>query len=245
MINPINVKTVAVLTTVLLLIGVDFALANYQGGKRELPQGDWSFSAHPYMGPDLDDRPVIVTSVETHADKGIRLTRVAVRNRSSKSVLSVKLTWNLSYEQSQDTILRKGTSSWLELPKAIPAGERRVFRFSAPPVSFVSMSKDFISDGILSGDFHMTVSVSEVRYEDGSSWIAMRPGNHRLINVSSRSVTPQQGCAKQKCKNIGGGYACEASTNSEYCTNTQTSCCDTLCGEKPPGGGGDDIVIEW
>lgn len=245
MISPNKVKTVAVLTTVLLLIAVDFALAKYQRVKGELPQGNWSFSAHPYMGQDLDDRPVIVASVETYADKGIRLTRVVVRNRSNKPVLSVRLQWSLSFEQSQDTALRNGTSNWIELPKSIPAGERRVLKFLAAPVSFVSATKDFVSNGVLSGDFYLTVSVAEVRYEDGSSWMARRVGNSRLINASLRNAVSQYGCAKQKCKNIVGGYACDTSTNSEYCTNHQTSCCDTLCGEKPPGAGDGDMEIEW
>jgi hypothetical protein len=246
MVTSTKVRTVASLTIFLLLIAVNFVLAKHQGRKGvELPRGNWSFSAHPYMGKDLDDRPVIVSSVETHADKGIRLTRAAVKNRSTKPVLSVKLQWSLSYEQSQDTALRNGTSDWIELPKNIPSGESRVLRFLAPPVSFVSVTNDFVSNGILTGDFYLTVLVSEVRYEDGSTWMASRIGNGRVIQVSLRNALSQVGCARQKCKNIGGGYACEASTNSEYCTNRQVSCSDTLCGEKAPGAGDDDFLIEW
>lgn len=233
----------ALATFTLLLIAATIIASTHPSQRKvDLPKGNWSFSAHPYMGADLEDRPVIVTSVETVADRGLKLTRVTIRNRSTKPVTAVKLKWGLSYEQSQDIFLRNGATDWFDLPKAIPAGEKVTLRFIGQSPSFASMTSTLAKNGGLDGDFYFSIGVSEVRYEDGSSWIVKRLGNGYLLNASMKYSLPQVGCAKQKCKNIGGGYACESSTASEYCTNHQTSCTDTLCGEKP---GGDEFEIEW
>lgn len=140
--------------------------------ERDLPGGNWSFSAHPYMGPDLDDRPVIVSSVVTSADKGLQLTKVAIKNKASKPVAAVKLVWSLSYEQSRDIALQNGTTNWLDLPKSIPVGQAKVLRFRVPPVSFASISRPLVRGHFLDGDFYFVVAVEAVRYEDGSSWIS-------------------------------------------------------------------------
>ncbi|HXG92129.1 MAG TPA: hypothetical protein VNN73_07120 [Blastocatellia bacterium] len=244
-------KSVAILVIAIIFLATLTTVASKHSvqDKGDLPGGNWSFSAHPYMGPDLDGRPVIVSSVETSADKGLQLTKVALKNRSSKPVTAVKLVWSLSYEQSRDIALQNGTTNWFDLPKSIPVGQTKVLKFRVPPVSFASISRPLVRGHFLDGDFYFAIAVGAVRYEDGSSWIAINyMGGGRLIKASSRASTYQVGCAKQKCKNLGGsGYKCEDSTDSEYCTNCQTSCSATLCGNKPPGcgdGGGDELLIE-
>lgn len=71
-----NTKSVIALATVVLLLITATIVASTLSSQRkvELPKGNWSFSAHPYMGADLEDRPVIITSVETIADRGLKLT---------------------------------------------------------------------------------------------------------------------------------------------------------------------------
>jgi hypothetical protein len=205
-----------------------------------LPRGNWSFSLHPYQGADLQDRPVIITSVEASGDKGA-LTRVVIRNRSSQAVTAVKLKWSLSYKQDRDAALSEGTTDWMELPRNIPAGKFVRMKFSNPFVSFITASNRLQRNGFLNGDFCIIVSVSEARYEDGSYWIARRRiGNAYFLNASYKAPTSQEGCAKQACEVIGGGsgYKCGDSKHSEYCTNYQTSCCNALCGSPPCRGQG-------
>jgi hypothetical protein len=114
--------------------------------------------------------------------------------------------------------------------KVYLGGQAKVLRFRVPPLSFASISRPLVIGHFLDGDFYFVIAVGAVRYEDGSFWIA---SNHmdrgHLIKASLRVSTYQVGCAKQKCKNIGGGYGCDTSTDSEYCTNCQTSCSVTLC----------------
>lgn len=246
------VKPLFVATLVIALLSVGILTTasskHFLQDDGHLPGGNWSFSAHPYMGPDLDDRPVIVSSIVITADKGLQLTKVAIKNRAPKPVAAIKLAWSLSYEHSRDFVLQNGTTNWIYLPKSIPPGQTKVLRFRVPPLSFASISKPLARGDYLEGDFYLAIAVGAVRYEDGSSWIASNyMGGWHLIKASSRASTYQVGCAKQKCKNLGGsGYKCEDSTDSEYCTNCQTSCIVTLCGDKSPGcgGGGDEFLIE-
>ncbi|MFN7948051.1 MAG: hypothetical protein U0Z53_22060 [Blastocatellia bacterium] len=238
-------KSLILLVTMFLLLITVGIVASSRSPQRkpELPKGSWSFSAHPYLGADLEERPVIVTSVETAADRGIRLTRVTIKNRSSKPVTAIRLKWELSYEQSREIALSSGTSDWFDLPRILSAGDKVTLRFVGQPLSFAAMSGALVKNGGLDGDFHSIVAVSEVRYEDGSSWIVRRMGSGYLISASMKYKPVQAGCAKQKCKNLGGsGYTCEGSSDSEYCTNRQTTCANTLCGEKP---GGDEFEFEW
>lgn len=243
----INAKTINLATTMFLMATVATVAVSIVSAQKkiELPKGNWSFSAHPYMGADLEYRPVIVTSVETTVDKGLRLARVAILNRSTKPVTAIKLKWEMSYERARDVDLKNGVTDWFDdLPKSIPAGKTVTLRFVGKSLSFASMGDALQKDGILNGEFRFSIAVSEARYEDDTSWIAKRLIGHSfLINASSMTYRlPQTGCAKQKCKNLGGaGYTCEGSADSEYCTNKQSSCTATLCGEKP--GGGDEFEI--
>ncbi len=231
----------------LLLTTGSISAREGQGNKPvQLPSGNWSFSAHPYFGPGFDSRPVVVISVTTYEDGGLAIKDIGLKNLSSKPITAVKLSWYLSTEQDPTDILMKGQTPLIAISGGLPVGKRRLLKF--PLLSFANIAKPLQpAAGFLSGDYRVEVEVSELMYEDGSSSANAfnSPGKaldkeHLIRAVSFTRLAPQAACARQKCKYAGpvSHYECEASGNPEYCNNRNTSCCNVLCGEPPPGPGG-------
>jgi len=227
-----------VITSISMIIG-GIALSQYpKQSEYVLPKGNWSFSAHPYQGPDLQDRSVIVVSVETARDKGAGISKIRIHNKSSKVVTAFKLKWELFSGDMSENALFYEISDWMEPSKNILAGAVGTIVFTKPFTTFVAVSRPLLKGGSLDGNFSLTVSVTEAKYEDGSTWIAARieKGYRRssLKNVAFTKTPSQTGCAKQKCDLASGQstYSCEASMRSEYCTNNVTSCTNTICGYK-------------
>ena len=133
----------------------------------QLPSGNWTFSAQPYVGPGYDSRPVVVISVSTDLKKGLTVADVGLKNTSSKPVAGVKLSWFLSTEQDPDSVLLSGETPLVAISGGIPAGKRRLLTF--PVTSFAKIHRPLLHGMTLSGDFRMEVAVSEILYEDGST----------------------------------------------------------------------------
>lgn len=209
-----------------------------------LPPGKWTLVTHPYQGPDFASLPVILFSVTSDATRGADVTKIKVKNNATKSVTYVKVGWYLINEDDKEsTILLSGKTQPIEMPQRLPVGGIR--EIQQPIVSFASVHRPLLRGGVLTGNFRIDVLISDVVYEDGTTWTLGRaprmPPVEAAANHNRAPSTPLQGCPKQKCALDSSGtfYTCQSSSFNEYCTNNRTSCTDTLCGVGSGGGGGD------
>ena len=240
MVKPQGARSLAILlVAAVLLISVNSHTTEAQSDKdAQLPSGDWSFSAHPYLGPGYDSRSIVVYSVVTSVKNGLTVTKVALHNLSSKSVSAVKLNWSLSTESDRTSVLLSGQTPLVALSGGLPAGDRRAIDF--PVVSFSKIYKPLMRGDSLTGDFRLEVEVGEILYEDGSTQVGKFMRSSLVFTRISTSTTriAQVGCAHQRCKFVLAGgthYECDTTSTPELCTNSGEFCCNTLCGNPPCG----------
>jgi len=217
--------------------------------QKQFPPGKWSFSAHPYMGEGFESRPIVVTSVRTEL-KNLSVTAVRIRNISSKPVTAVKLGWYLSNENEKSVVLQQGETPLINIDRSLAVGEEQVIK--SPITSFAEIHRLLVQAGHLEGCYRLDVMVTEILFEDQSTWkigqsvtiqrpnsdpsivrAMLRKGSLPIV-VTPLSLSPA--CAKQKCDFLPGpppGYSCGGSDNEEFCTNCGTSCCTTICGFVP------------
>jgi hypothetical protein len=104
----------------------------------------------------------------------------------------VKFTWYITEEQSPDKVLLQGQTKLIAIPGGIlPDSERRL---DFPVMIFLKEARSLMKEGSLNGDFNVDALVSEVTYEDGTSW--ERTETRRL-----GSAPPQVGFVKAGAKN--------------------------------------------
>jgi hypothetical protein len=201
-----------------------------QGARPQLPKGSWTFVAGPQVGIAYKSFPVDVFSVRTNASQGLTVRSVSLLNRSQQDVKEVKLHWYLT-EKSQKQTLAQGDTAFFDV--ALPVGGRVAIDHSI--VSFDKISKPLVSDGVLSGDYRITVVVAALRFADGSKWTPTNPGPIRLAHAFS--LAPDPGCQHQNCvwNGASSSYACTAAEGS-YCSVTDQgqSCTVSRC----------DLIIE-
>ena len=178
------------------MIGVCiFALIALAQGQNDLPTqipGNWNFGASPYIGEDYKNLPVITTNVTTDVRKGLGITAVGLKNTTTKTVSAVKFTWYVLEQQSTDKVLLQGQTQLIAIPGGIlPETERRI---DFPVVIFTRVAHSLVKNGSLNGDFNIEALVSEVTYDDGSTW--ERTEKRRLP-----SANPQAGFVKASSKN--------------------------------------------
>ena len=208
-------------TKVILVLLVFLAVAMGYEGER-LPGGDWTVGFHLYQAEGFDSMPVRVIGVKSEGDKG--LTRVELRNRSSKGVAAVRIGWYISTEGGPGTILARGESSLLSAP--LHANES--VQLSIPPVSLARILKPAVRSNTLRGDFSVQVAVTEIVYEDGSTWKFSQPANVAQIKVQYAHA-PQGGCG-QICRWIPAiGYVCESVQQNVRCIVFGESCVVESC----------------
>ena len=193
-----------------------------------LPAGDWSVGFHLYQAEGFDSIPVRVISVTSKGNQG--LTNVTVSNRSSKPVTAVKFGWYLSTEDGPGTILARGETPVLGFPNTLQADD--TLRLSVPAVSLAKILKPIARGNTLRGDYSVQVVVTEIVYEDGSSWKFSQPNNVARVQIDYAHA--MSGCANQTCRwhSEIGAYRCEDGAG-ELCTNQGQSCDSSAC---PPGG---------
>lgn len=135
----------------------------------DMPGGQWTFSAQPYMGKGFQSRPAVVTSVKSEI-KTFSVTSIGIVNNSSKSISALKLSWTLSREESPESILQQGETPLitLENPIATKASKRVTF----PVVSFLEATKPFVKNGMLKGNYRIDVAVKEIQFSDKTTWVA-------------------------------------------------------------------------
>jgi hypothetical protein len=153
-----------------LLAGITTAAQAQQGGGSapQLPPGKWSVAIGPYMNPGYESLPIRVVSVTSEIKGGLRVSKVGVENRSSQPLTEVRFVWYLSATETPEIILLQGKTQLLELPPGIQSNETREILF--PVVSFAKVYKPLLKGGTLNGSYRIQIAVSEVRFDDGSSW---------------------------------------------------------------------------
>jgi hypothetical protein len=142
-------------------------IASYVGTGETPPFGAWSL----ICAPSLERQPIVDAYAVT-SERANKITKVALRNRSDKSVIAVKLGWRLFHYDSPKNTLMSGESPFLGVPLNVK--ERRVVEF--PLVSFAKVSKSLLKNGRVDGDFKIEVVVTNVLIGDNeentsqSSW---------------------------------------------------------------------------
>jgi hypothetical protein len=147
------------------------------------PQGDWRLSLSPDTNQSDDPLvPVVVDGVGAIQGpanrRGLRLGCGVLKNRSDKEIASVRLRWILIDSQNRaliaqngynsDTVLVEGHSDPLDL--TISANSFRRTDFSI--INFVTVTERLTKNGILHGDYYLFIGMYEVRFGDGSVWVA-------------------------------------------------------------------------
>jgi hypothetical protein len=164
----------------------------------EAPRGKWQIAAHGDSSQRVvADAPVQVEHVQSLLGGGkwanLIVRKVGIKNTARKSVRSVKLKWIISTEEVP-VVLDGYTSSFdVEIPTQ---GARDI---ELPPViNFLALSKPLVKDGKLDGDFLLSLRVSEVTFDDGSTW--EDEGAFKLVKASYRPpASAQTSCMNSIC----------------------------------------------
>jgi len=234
----------AIVMAVLTLVAVVTASVHSslsQGNSDKLPAGKWAISAHPYVGTAYESQPVKVIGTISDPTQGFKVTTVGLKNTSGKVVSAVKLRWYVTSEQSGDSILLQGDTHPLQLGKGLAVGKSEYFDF--PVLSFGKVSKPLLKAGSLQGVFTIEVAVSEILYEDGSTWEGDPKNTVTFAKAGLRPGPLPQECPNQVCQYDfqSGQFGC-VSGQGVICTPCRKSCINTVCGEFAPGcgpGGGE------
>jgi hypothetical protein len=210
---------------------------------KEFP-GNWSIGSSPYVGEDYKTLPVITTGVINDIKKGGGITAVDLKNTTAKTVSAVKFTWYILEEQSPDKVLLQGQTQLIAIPDGILPGKER--RLDFPVIVFSRVAPSLVKYGSLIGNFNIEALVSEVTYEDGSSWERTEKGRlvsassqPNFIKASAKNQTPPC-CTFSHCvwSNLQNKFTCPRVPNRLNCQPDQfggqfqclTSVCPDQCG---------------
>jgi hypothetical protein len=162
------------------------------------PRGKWQIAAHGDSSQrDVADAPVQVEHVQSLLGGGkwanLIVRKVGIKNTTRKSVRSVKLKWIISTEEAPVVLDGYTTSFAVEVPTQ---GARDI---ELPPViNFLALSKPLVKDGKLDGDFLLSLRVSEVTFDDGSTW--EDEGAFKLVKASYHPpASAQTSCMNSIC----------------------------------------------
>lgn len=212
------------------------------GGQKSdslLPKGDWTIGFSPYLGKDFRTIPIIVKSVVSDSEKAA-ITKVLLKNQTSKAVTSVRLTWFLSSQQNPENTLTQGDTPLIALSGGIPENSEREIEF--PIISLAKAAKPLLKDDSLSGDFRIEVVVSHIIFQDDSAWT--RSENRRLVSFipnngakfikANLSIGQTAGaCSFTQCRlgSGGAGYYCLRTGMLESCKQSDDfkKCTNTIC----------------
>lgn len=253
--RAVSLTALTVVLVSLTVAATTFEDKSFSGTKAaeqsRLPSSKWRFSAHPFSGPGYESRPVVVSSVRTDL-KDFEVTAARVRNISSKPVVAVKLEWSLYNARGGYRLVRRGETPMIGIDGGLPTGESKILSY--PIFSFTKVSAELLREASLEGDFRLDVAVAEITFRDGSTWAAGKEATAQrltdgaiIVKASLRGgfaplrvtpLRPAAACARQHCQTMGDpphtGYTCAQSSSDEYCTNCQTTCCNTLCSDPTP-----------
>lgn len=208
---------------------------NTEAGK--LPSGQWTVSARPYLGADFRELPVITTSVSQDPEKGLGATSAVVSNVSSKTVSALKFTWYILDDQTPDKVLLQGQTPLLAIAGGMPKGGTQLI--DSPIARFSSVIQPLVKSGSLTGDYRVEVLVSQVVYEDGSTWSRSENGRLAIAQASKvnfvKTGASLQGCCPHTTCQWNGV------TNKFYCKREM----ELHVGCSPDAQGGTHYCTTW
>ena len=202
--------------------------SNNYGFSDPTPSGRWSVRAD-FDSLQIDDPsvPVVIASIRSYAGKGnfgnqLMIESVTLVNRLPTKIAGVKIGWIIIAKKdrnagrNREAALVNGYTSLLN-----PAGKNSQFKkLKALYIDFVKEAKGLVKAGTLNGDFSLRPRVSEVHFEDGSSWYeGARSDRRRKQFAHSRSSKPQYQCPKQVCffDQNGQGTCEDDQLSTSYC----------------------------
>ncbi len=204
-------------------------LNNY-GFSESTPFGTWSArvemdqtqSPDPYV-------PVVVASLRSYAGKGhwgkqLMIESVTLKNRTDRTVAAVKLGWIILSKESRqarqnlEAALVRGNTKLL---KQEWANNRQFKHVKSLFIDFVKEARPLIKSGALSGDLYLRLRVSEVRFNDGSTWrendqLALRK---KFAHAPARSAQQPNCQTHEVCffYENGQGYCTGDELSTQFC----------------------------
>lgn len=202
---------------------VDMALAQSKietGNTRlQLPEGNWSFTAHPDFRPGFNSAPVYLYEVTYDCKESLAVTQVALWNRTNKSVSSVKIGWWLSTEDNQSNILLQGETLNIAFEKRL-VGDKTA-RVEPNLTPFTDFARTLLSSSaILDKDYRLDVAVISVTFSDGTVW--NRAEQQAKLKPVSYSLAQQDNCGTRVCQNQKCTYT---RARGQHCTDSTCERC--------------------
>jgi hypothetical protein len=215
------------------------------------PKGQWHIAAASDMEQaSVTDTPVLVAGVQSLLGRGkwadLIVKRVVLKNRSQRTVRSVRLRWLLTTNDEQSKVLLQGDTSAFEvmLPKLA------FQRTDTPVIDFAKLVRPLMKDGVINGDFLLKFRVSEATFADGSTWRSERATSFvkasYVAPTSPQALCPNNGCGTGSYGQatcgwfVSGASGCTLSNCTtgdngvQYCICTNrwcSDCPDPDCGE--------------
>jgi hypothetical protein len=168
------------LITVLTAVHLTVMAQNPSSSTRvPLPKGEWSATHSIPSGLGFQNPAAEVISNRGDARQGLQVSVLELKNRSSKTIATVRFGWYIYRKDSPAEILASGRSPIIGIDNFRPGN---VATLNYPVVRFAEAIEPFVSDGKLSGDFNIEVAVIEVQFDDETVWKQQPPQPARRSN---------------------------------------------------------------
>ena len=142
---------------------------SYYADIKRVPEGKWTLT----YAADLEQNqaasaPVVVTSVSGitgKKERGGKLRCAELKNRSTRTVKAVQLRWVVMTREDRVRVLAQG-----KLPRVkveIAAGSK--LKVELREAQFADFVQPLVRDGVLTGDYHVSVGVARVEFTDGTA----------------------------------------------------------------------------
>ncbi|HEV2912710.1 MAG TPA: putative metal-binding motif-containing protein [Pyrinomonadaceae bacterium] len=152
--------------------------ANAQESEQQeepLPGGTWKVGTVSDNNQVNDPSvPAEITTTTTSINKGKNsgFEELVLLNRTPKAIKAFKLSYVVTAREDSTTVLTRGALEVISRKPSekqrIPGNQRRIFRvLNGKPGRIL---KPLAKEGKLSGAFIVTIRISEVTFEDGSTW---------------------------------------------------------------------------
>lgn len=166
-------KWVLVAATLLTLVGavsqVNSTNAASPKVHADVPAGQLTIVAAPYVDVDYDSRPAVVQGVNTStSSRGPGIISAEIVNQSSRPATAVKLRWYLSLDDRKGVVLGHGDTPELPLSPSLEPGASRMI--SHDLVQYKDVVNLLHAMGRKEGHFRIDVSVTALTLDGRESW---------------------------------------------------------------------------
>jgi hypothetical protein len=196
---------------------------------KEGPAGRWWAAILPDKNQkETFNIPVYVVGTRSYTASGrftnIILAAVMVKNRSSALVKKIALKWTLAETKDLTNSLLEGRTEAFNAE----VGSEEIKVVKTPRINFAKITRPLLKNGTLDGNYYLSVGVSSVEFDDGTSWKEADTINP--ISVSGNSSR------KAFLSRVAEGDSKRNHSSSLFTKLMQTSCDNTLCGVGPEHG---------